>query len=101
MSDAAGFPPHRRVRVLLLDAIMAGAALSWLSPGERGVLLARVGAGVMSRQVVRRRQFSEQTVRNRFSRLSAALGVQRRIQAAALATQAGSAPGTDTGPQRQ
>ncbi|MFF1419976.1 response regulator [Streptomyces sp. NPDC058280] len=61
--------------------------LSGLSPREREVL-ALVGEGLTNRQIGKRLYLSEKTVKNHISRLLAKLGVERRIQAAVLATQA-------------
>ncbi|MFF3754645.1 response regulator [Streptomyces sp. NPDC002018] len=62
-------------------------ALSELSPREREIL-ALVGEGLTNRQIGRRLYLSEKTIKNHISRLLAKLGVERRIQAAVLATQA-------------
>ncbi|MGW3011085.1 response regulator [Streptomyces sp. NPDC001219] len=78
------------------DAPPEAAALSGLSPREREIL-GLVGAGLTNRQIGKRLYLSEKTVKNHISRLLAKLGVQRRIQAAVLATQAASAPGTGAG----
>ncbi|MYZ38845.1 MULTISPECIES: response regulator transcription factor [unclassified Streptomyces] len=63
-------------------------ALSELSPREREIL-ALIGEGLTNRQIGKRLYLSEKTVKNHISRLLAKLGVERRIQAAVLATQAG------------
>lgn len=49
-------------------------------------LLALIGDGLTNREIGRRLHLSEKTVKNRVSRLLATLGVERRIQAAVLAT---------------
>ncbi|MFE6740418.1 response regulator [Streptomyces tubercidicus] len=67
-------------------------ALSGLSPREREIL-GLIGSGLTNRQIGKRLYLSEKTVKNHISRLLAKLGVERRIQAAVLATQAASAPG--------
>ncbi|MGW7579018.1 response regulator [Streptomyces sp. NPDC054765] len=74
-------------------------ALSGLSGREREIL-GLIGAGMTNRQIGARLYLSEKTVKNHISRLLAKLGVQRRIQAAVLATQAASDPGADAGPHR-
>ncbi|MEV7085487.1 response regulator transcription factor [Streptomyces sp. NPDC093085] len=63
-------------------------ALSGLSPREAEIL-GLIGEGLTNRQIGRRLYLSEKTVKNHISRLLAKLGVERRIQAAVLATQAG------------
>ncbi|MFI5520992.1 response regulator [Streptomyces platensis] len=73
------------------------AALSGLSPREREIL-GLIGAGLTNRQIGKRLYLSEKTIKNHISRLLAKLGVERRIQAAVLATQAASAPGAGPGP---
>jgi DNA-binding NarL/FixJ family response regulator len=54
--------------------------------------LGLVGEGLTNRQIGRRLYLSEKTVKNNVSRLVAKLGVERRVQAAVIATQ-----GTDRG----
>lgn len=54
------------------------------SPGERNIL-ALVGDGLTNREIGKRR-LSEKTVRNHISRLPAEMSVQRRLQAAVLAS---------------
>ncbi|MCR8573797.1 response regulator [Streptomyces sp. Isolate_219] len=73
------------------------AALSGLSPREREIL-GLIGAGLTNRQIGKRLYLSEKTIKNHISRLLAKLGVERRIQAAVLATQAASAPRAGAGP---
>ncbi|GAU70516.1 putative two-component response regulator [Streptomyces sp. NBRC 110611] len=65
-------------------------ALSGLTAREREIL-ALIGEGLTNRQIGRRLYLSEKTVKNHISRLLAKLGVERRIQAAVIATQADSA----------
>ncbi len=65
-------------------------ALSGLSPREREIL-ALIGDGLTNRQIGRRPHLSEKAVKNHISCLPAKLGVERRIQAAVVATQADSA----------
>ncbi|MBY8876252.1 response regulator [Actinacidiphila acidipaludis] len=61
-------------------------ALSGLSPREREIL-ELIGEGLTNRQIGRRLYLSEKTVKNNVSRLLAKLGVERRVQAAVIATQ--------------
>ncbi|MFE6690243.1 response regulator transcription factor, partial [Streptomyces sp. NPDC057743] len=49
--------------------------------------LGLIGEGMTNRQIGARLYLSEKTVKNHISRLLAKLGVERRIQAAVLATQ--------------
>ncbi|MFI0151185.1 response regulator [Streptomyces lydicus] len=70
-------------------------ALSGLSPREREIV-GLIGEGLTNRQIGKRLYLSEKTVKNHISRLLAKLGVERRIQAAVLATQAPSPPETHT-----
>ncbi|WP_405797194.1 response regulator [Streptomyces sp. NBC_01506] len=60
-------------------------ALSRLSPRERDILVL-IGEGLTNREIGGRLFLSEKTVKNHISRLLAKLGVERRIQAAVLAT---------------
>jgi DNA-binding NarL/FixJ family response regulator len=69
-------------------------ALSSLSPRERNIL-DLVGEGLTNRQIGKRLYLSEKTVKNNVSRLLAKLGVERRVQAAVIATQ--SAPDSEHG----
>lgn len=62
------------------------ARLAALSPRERQIL-ALIGEGMTNRQIGKELYLSEKTVKNHISRLLAKLGVERRIQAAVLATQ--------------
>ncbi|WP_055712941.1 response regulator [Streptomyces torulosus] len=59
--------------------------LATLSPRERDIL-ALIGEGLTNREIGKRLYLSEKTVKNHISRLLAKLGVQRRVQAAVLAT---------------
>ncbi|AJE83630.1 luxR family two-component response regulator [Streptomyces albus] len=68
------------------------AALAALSPREHEVL-DLVGEGLTNRQIGNRLYLSEKTVKNHISRLLAKLGVERRIQAAVLASRP---PGSGT-----
>jgi two-component system response regulator DevR len=62
-------------------------ALASLTPREREIL-ALIGEGLTNRQIGGRLYLSEKTVKNNISRLLSKLGVERRVQAAVLATQA-------------
>jgi DNA-binding NarL/FixJ family response regulator len=61
-------------------------ALAALSPREREIL-GLIGEGLTNRQIGKRLYLSEKTVKNNVSRLLAKLGVERRVQAAVIATQ--------------
>ncbi|GLF97001.1 response regulator transcription factor [Streptomyces yaizuensis] len=60
--------------------------LSGLTERERQIL-ELIGEGLTNRQIGARLYLAEKTVKNHISRLLAKLGVERRIQAAVLATQ--------------
>jgi DNA-binding NarL/FixJ family response regulator len=60
--------------------------LQGLTEREREIL-ALVGEGLTNRQIGQRLYLAEKTVKNHISRLLAKLGVERRIQAAVIATQ--------------
>ncbi|MET9392953.1 response regulator transcription factor [Streptomyces sp. NPDC006624] len=62
-------------------------ALPGLTAREREIL-ALIGEGLTNRQIGQRLYLAEKTVKNHISRLLAKLGVERRIQAAVIATQA-------------
>jgi len=62
-------------------------ALPGLTSREREIL-ALIGEGLTNRQIGQRLYLSEKTVKNHISRLPAKLGVERRIQAAVIATRA-------------
>ncbi|MCX5521645.1 response regulator [Streptomyces bobili] len=62
-------------------------ALPGLTEREREIL-ALIGEGLTNRQIGQRLYLAEKTVKNHISRLLAKLGVERRIQAAVIATQA-------------
>ncbi|MFC9926150.1 response regulator [Streptomyces sp. NPDC127190] len=59
--------------------------LASLSPRERDILVL-IGDGLTNREIGKRLYLSEKTVKNHISRLLAKLGVQRRVQAAVLAS---------------
>ncbi|MFI5806727.1 response regulator [Streptomyces sp. NPDC051561] len=77
----------------LMRSLRAGPAsgpalapeLEGLSPRERDIL-ALIGEGLTNREIGKKLFLSEKTVKNHISRLLAKLGVQRRVQAAVLAT---------------
>jgi DNA-binding NarL/FixJ family response regulator len=62
-------------------------ALPDLTAREREIL-ALIGEGLTNRQIGQRLYLAEKTVKNHISRLLAKLGVERRVQAAVIATQA-------------
>ncbi|MEU6031488.1 response regulator transcription factor [Streptomyces tauricus] len=62
-------------------------ALPGLTEREREIL-ALIGEGLTNRQIGQRLFLAEKTVKNHISRLLSKLGVERRIQAAVIATQA-------------
>ncbi|MCK1819444.1 response regulator transcription factor [Streptomyces sp. XM83C] len=61
--------------------------LAGLTEREREIL-ALIGDGLTNRQIGQRLYLAEKTVKNHISRLLAKLGVERRVQAAVIATQA-------------
>ncbi|WP_046500716.1 response regulator [Streptomyces odonnellii] len=61
--------------------------LDGLSPRQHEIL-ALIGKGLTNAQIGKRLYLSEKTVKNNISRLLAKLGVERRVQAAVLATRA-------------
>ncbi|MCK8678905.1 response regulator [Streptomyces lichenis] len=61
-------------------------ALAGLTDRERDIL-ALIGEGLTNREIGKRLYLAEKTVKNNISRLLAKLGVERRVQAAVLATQ--------------
>ncbi|MFD8754439.1 response regulator [Kitasatospora sp. NPDC059577] len=70
--------------------------LPQLTEREREVL-ALVGEGLTNRQIGQRLYLAEKTVKNHISRLLAKLGVERRVQAALIATQTLGPHGQPTG----
>ncbi|MFI9152449.1 response regulator [Streptomyces sp. NPDC053367] len=62
-------------------------ALPGLTDREREILTL-IGEGLTNRQIGQRLYLAEKTVKNHISRLLAKLGVERRIQAAVIATEA-------------
>ncbi|WP_395293074.1 response regulator [Kitasatospora hibisci] len=69
------------------DATPQPSALPQLTDREREIL-ALIGEGLTNRQIGQRLYLAEKTVKNHISRLLAKLGVERRVQAALIATQA-------------
>ncbi|KRV51223.1 LuxR family transcriptional regulator [Wenjunlia vitaminophila] len=69
-------------------------ALPGLTEREREIL-ALIGEGLTNRQIGQRLYLAEKTVKNHISRLLAKLGVERRVQAAVIATQAQGRPKQD------
>jgi DNA-binding NarL/FixJ family response regulator len=67
------------------------SALDGLSDREREIL-GLIGEGLTNRQIGSRLYLSEKTVKNNISRLLAKLGVERRVQAAVLATRTARPP---------
>ncbi|ARQ67516.1 response regulator [Streptomyces marincola] len=61
-------------------------ALPGLTDREREILVL-IGEGLTNRQIGQRLYLAEKTVKNHISRLLAKLGVERRIQAAVIATE--------------
>lgn len=72
--------------------------LPGLTEREREIL-ALVGEGLTNREIGRRLYLAEKTVKNNISRLLAKLGVERRVQAAVIATQALAARDDRGGPR--
>ncbi|PIM69093.1 DNA-binding response regulator [Streptomyces sp. JV178] len=75
----------RLMRSLRAEPAPGPSELATLSPRERDIL-ALIGEGLTNREIGKRLYLSEKTVKNHISRLLAKLGVQRRVQAAVLAT---------------
>src|SRR5690242_1256208 len=76
----------RSLRAEPADSPAVPSELASLSPREREIL-ALIGDGLTNREIGKRLYLSEKTVKNHISRLLAKLGVQRRVQAAVLASQ--------------
>ncbi|MEU9126863.1 response regulator transcription factor [Kitasatospora sp. NPDC048540] len=68
-------------------AVPQAPAFPELTDREREIL-ALIGEGLTNRQIGERLYLAEKTVKNHISRLLAKLGVERRVQAAVIATQA-------------
>ncbi|WP_405969510.1 response regulator transcription factor [Streptomyces sp. NBC_00988] len=75
----------RSLRAEPVQAPEMAPELASLSPREREIL-ALIGDGLTNREIGKRLYLSEKTVKNHISRLLAKLGVQRRVQAAVLAS---------------
>jgi DNA-binding NarL/FixJ family response regulator len=67
------------------DTPLADHPLSHLTPRELEIV-GLIGEGLTNRQIGKQLFLSEKTVKNHISRLLAKLGVERRIQAAVLAS---------------
>lgn len=76
----------RSLRADTTEAPALAPELAGLSPRERDIL-ALIGDGLTNREIGKKLYLSEKTVKNHISRLLAKLGVQRRVQAAVLASQ--------------
>ncbi|WSA42680.1 response regulator transcription factor [Streptomyces sp. NBC_01808] len=68
--------------------------LSGLAPREREIL-GLIGEGLTNREIGERLYLSEKTVKNNISRLLSKLGVERRVQAAVIASEEGVRPDGD------
>ncbi|MFD7392047.1 response regulator [Streptomyces sp. NPDC059852] len=75
----------RSLRADPVETPSVAPELAGLSPRERDIL-ALIGDGLTNREIGRKLYLSEKTVKNHISRLLAKLGVQRRVQAAVLAS---------------
>lgn len=70
-------------------------ALAAKLTGQEQVLLGLLGEGLTNRQIAQRMFLAEKTVKNYVSRLLGKLGVERRIQAAIIATKLSDGRSTD------
>ncbi|CAM3740836.1 MULTISPECIES: response regulator [Tsukamurella] len=88
--DAVLDPKVTRTVITSLPSASAPAQtdLSVLTDRERDVL-AGLGAGLSNHQIARRLEIGEATVKTHVSRVLMKLGVQSRVQAAVIASQAG------------
>ncbi|MER5436690.1 response regulator transcription factor [Streptomyces sp. NPDC002588] len=75
----------RSLRADPVESPSVPSELASLSPRERDIL-ALIGDGLTNREIGKKLYLSEKTVKNHISRLLAKLGVQRRVQAAVLAS---------------
>ncbi|KRD19469.1 MULTISPECIES: response regulator [unclassified Streptomyces] len=75
----------RSLRADPQDTPAVPSELAGLSPRERDIL-ALIGEGLTNREIGKKLYLSEKTVKNHISRLLAKLGVQRRVQAAVIAS---------------
>ncbi|QMU78043.1 response regulator transcription factor [Streptacidiphilus sp. PB12-B1b] len=73
-------------------------ALAALTAREQEIL-ALIGEGLTNREIGGRLFLAEKTVKNHISRLLAKLGVERRVQAAVIATQSAAAGEQQAGPR--
>ncbi|WP_103889451.1 response regulator [Actinacidiphila yanglinensis] len=73
------------------DAGPERGELAGLTPREREIL-GLIGEGLTNRQIGERLYLSEKTVKNNVSRLLAKLGVERRVQAAVIASNSADPP---------
>ncbi|PWI13246.1 DNA-binding response regulator [Streptomyces sp. Act143] len=89
----------RSLRTEPVEAPAEAPELAGLSPREREIL-ALIGDGLTNREIGKRLYLSEKTVKNHISRLLAKLGVQRRVQAAVLATHLEHPEGAEERPAR-
>ncbi|MBO1413140.1 response regulator transcription factor [Streptomyces sp. FH025] len=78
------------------DAAPQTDGLPQLTPREQEIL-ALVGEGLTNRQIGQRLYLAEKTVKNHISRLLAKLGVERRVQAALIASETLAAHGHPSG----
>ncbi|MFE0581667.1 response regulator [Streptomyces sp. NPDC058874] len=87
----------------VMARLRGGPPQEELPPGLPGLtereveILALVGEGLTNREIGQRLYLAEKTVKNNISRLLAKLGVERRVQAAVIATQALAAQGDQIG----
>src|SRR4051794_5016932 len=90
--------PHATTKVLerIRGAAEPSGPLATLSEQERTVL-ELIGEGLTNRQIGERMFLAEKTVKNYVSHLLAKLGLERRTQAAVLATELRSAPSSERG----
>ncbi|MER6299043.1 response regulator transcription factor [Kitasatospora sp. NPDC001539] len=77
-------------------AVTAGPGLT----AREEDVLALIGEGLTNRQIGARLYLAEKTVKNHVSRLLAKLGVERRVQAALIATERRQAPAAPRPPMR-
>jgi DNA-binding NarL/FixJ family response regulator len=82
-----------RLRGQATQASQQPDALAELTDRERDIL-ALIGEGLTNREIGQRLYLAEKTVKNHISRMLAKLGVERRVQAAVIASEA-AAHGSD------
>jgi two-component system, NarL family, response regulator DevR len=90
---AAGMVPSTSGPVLHRRPDIGGDRLAGLTERERAVLRL-IGEGLTNRQIADRMGLAEKTVKNYTSHLLAKLGLERRTQAAILATRLGGPDGS-------